>query len=73
MPQTLFETFLQSLVEAMDRRGMSQQELSRLSGVHWVTINRLLKGSLDNTTFELAEKLLDAAKADKGELRKKIG
>jgi hypothetical protein len=40
--------------------------------VHYVTVNRLLKGTLENTTFELAEKLLDAAKGSTAELRQKI-
>jgi len=72
MASTLFDTFIHSLRDAMRSNGLSQQELAKLSGVHFVTINRLLKGSMDNCTFELAEKLLDAAKADKTQIRQKV-
>lgn len=73
MPLSLFETFVRSLRHAVKKSGISQQELARRSGVHFVTINRLLNGTLENTTFELAEKLLDAARADKSVIRQKIG
>ena len=72
MPSTLFDTFIASLRDAMNTHGITQQELAKRSGVHFVTINRLLKGSMDNPTFELAEKLLNAAKADKTAIRQKI-
>ena len=72
MTTTLFDTFVHSLRTAMEKNGISQQELARRSGIHFVTINRLLKGKLENTTFELAEKLLAAADAETTRLRKKI-
>ena len=72
MPSTLFDTFIASLQDAMRQHDISQLELARRTGVHPVTINRLLRKQLDNTTFELAEKLLDAAKADKTAIRQKI-
>jgi len=48
-----------TIIAAFERTGMTQQELSRLSGVHFVTINRFIH-SEQGFTFELAEKLAAA-------------
>lgn len=61
MPSVLFDEFCGTLKVAMTERGLTGQELARKSGVHWVTISRILNGAVDNTTFEVADKLLSAA------------
>lgn len=47
------------LVSRFERSGLSQQELSRASGVHFVTVNRFLRNKQD-PTFEICEKLARA-------------
>lgn len=63
MPSPLFDEFCTTLKGAMAEHGLSGQELARKSGVHWVTISRILNGAVDNTTLEVADKLLSAAGA----------
>lgn len=48
-----------TIIAAFERSGMTQQELSRLSGVHFVTVNRFLRGE-QGFSFDLAEKLAAA-------------
>lgn len=47
------------LVDRFHRSGMSQRALSEVSGVHFVTVNRILKNRQD-PTFEICEKLARA-------------
>lgn len=72
MSSTLYATFVDALRDAMRYHNISQVELARRANVHPITVNRLLNKKLENTTFELAEKLLDAARADKAGIRQKI-
>jgi hypothetical protein len=73
MPSTLFDQFTSTLKLAMAKNKLTGQELSRRSGVHWVTISRILNGAVDNTTFDVAEKLLKAAGVKVENGFKKIG
>lgn len=63
MPSVLFDQFCDTLRSAMEHNRMTGQDLARKSGVHWVTISRILNRAVDNTSFEVAEKLLSAAGA----------
>ncbi len=54
------ENFRDNLRTAMDRRKMSQQDLAKKSGVHFVTISRILSGVID-PSVETCEKLASAA------------
>lgn len=56
----LLNNFRENLKSAMDERGMDQQELARQSGVHYVTISRILTGKQD-PTVSVCEKLAQAA------------
>lgn len=60
---TLNDNFLTNLRRAMDKLGWSQQQLAKASGVHFVTINRILNSHHDVTT-EVAEKLANAVGID---------
>lgn len=53
------DEFREHLARAIEKLGMSQQELSRKSGVHFVTINRILQGTQEPTLTN-AEKLAQA-------------
>ena len=55
----LLENFRENLRSAMDERGMDQQDLSRESGVHYVTISRVLSGKQD-PTVSVCERLAKA-------------
>jgi len=61
MPSILFDDFCTTLRTAMDEHGLTGQEVARRSGVHWVTISRILNRQVDNTSFDVADKLLAAA------------
>lgn len=56
----LLENFLDNLRAAMDEKDIDQQDLSRVSGVHYVTISRILTGKQD-PTVKVCEKLAKAA------------
>ena len=73
MPSVLFDQFIATLRAAMAKNKLSGQELARRSGVHWVTISRILNGAVDNTTLDVAERLLRAAGADPEKGFRKIG
>lgn len=60
MPSVLFDEFSATLKAEMAKKGLTGQELARKSGVHWVTISRILNGAVDNTTLDVVEKLLIA-------------
>mgnify|MGYP001284775887 CR=1 FL=1 len=53
------DTFRDNLRTACERKGISQQELSRKSDVHYVTINRIFRGHI-TPTIPVAEKLARA-------------
>ncbi len=54
------DNFRHNLKEMLAKREMSQQELSRKSGIHWVTISRIL-GGVNDPSVETAQKLASAA------------
>lgn len=56
----LIANFRDNLRSAMEERGLDQQELSQKSGVHYVTISRILSGKQD-PTVGVCEKLATAA------------
>ena len=72
MSATLFDLFLTSLEDAMQKNGISQLELARRSGVHPVYINRIIKRHQTNPTVDVVEKLLAAAGGNTKLLHKKI-
>lgn len=51
--------FRDKLEAELARRGWTQQELARRSGVHFVTINRILRSS-QTPTIDVAERLAKA-------------
>lgn len=57
----LINNFVGNLQSALEKHGMSQASLARESGVHYVTINRILKYKL-TPTVDVCEKLAIAAK-----------
>lgn len=52
----LADNFAENLGTAMTRQKLSQRELARISGVHYVTINRILKREMD-PSLSICEKL----------------
>ena len=72
MTTRLFSVFQETLRVAMAKKSMSQQDLARASGVHFVTINRILQGAVDNISFDVAEKLLVAAGVSPEKIFRKI-
>jgi transcriptional regulator with XRE-family HTH domain len=56
----LLQNFADNLRDAMEERGITGAELARLSGLHFVTISRILNGKLC-PTLETCEKLANAA------------
>lgn len=56
----MIDNFVSNLLTACTRKGWSQAELARQSGVHYVTVNKIIKRKL-NPTVELCEKLASAA------------
>ena len=61
MATVLMDVFTATLKTAMVRKKLTQQDLAETSGVHFVTINRILNGAVENISFDTAEKLLRAA------------
>jgi DNA-binding Xre family transcriptional regulator len=57
----------------MAKNNITGQDLARMSGVHWVTISRILNGQVQTTTLEVAEKLLTALRMKPEKLLQKIG
>ncbi|MBN1851101.1 MAG: helix-turn-helix transcriptional regulator [Pirellulales bacterium] len=55
----LSRNFVKNLKKALEEAEISQAELARLSGVHYVTINRILHGHL-NPTIDTCEALAKA-------------
>lgn len=56
----LIDNFRHNLKDACKAKGISQADLARETGLHWVTISRILNGHL-NPTLETCEKLAMAA------------
>jgi transcriptional regulator with XRE-family HTH domain len=56
----LMDNFRQNLRRACEERGISQQELAKRSGVHHVSVSRILNGKQD-PSVELCERLAVAA------------
>jgi transcriptional regulator with XRE-family HTH domain len=56
----LMENFRANISEACRKNGLSQQELARRSGVHWVTISKALSGKME-PSVTICEKLGEAA------------
>lgn len=54
-----FENLRLNLSRICTKKGITQRELARLSSVHFVTVNRILKGTQE-PTVGVAEKLADA-------------
>lgn len=59
----LKENFLANLKRAMERLGWDQQTLATESGIHYVTINRILNGH-NEPNFDTCEKLAGAVGID---------
>ena len=53
------ENFRANLRHACEAKGISQQELSRKADVHYVTVNRILRGHVV-PTIPIAERLANA-------------
>lgn len=54
------DNFRKNLIRRCESEGISQQELARKSGVHYVTINRIFRGHAV-PTIPVAERLAKAA------------
>ena len=61
-----------SLKSIRQARGLSQAELARRSGVHWVKINQIESGKIDpsNMSLKNAARLADALDVDPREFLK---
>lgn len=57
----ILDNFRQNLRSTMERKGVNHRELHRLSGVHWVTISRILSGNLE-PSVTVCEQLATALK-----------
>lgn len=57
----LINNFVGNLQAALEKHGMTQAALARQAGVHYVTVNRILKYRL-TPTVDVCEKLAIAAK-----------
>jgi len=55
------DDFRANLRSACEKHDISQRELARRSEVHYVTVNRILKGILTNPTIDVCERLAKAA------------
>lgn len=53
---SLADTFRDNLRNALQQKGLTQRELAQKTGVHEVTISRILKGKHD-PTLEICEML----------------
>ena len=58
----MYDRFVRQLRAGMAEAGINQKELAQRSGIHFVTINRILNGNMTNPTLGVVEKLLKAAK-----------
>jgi transcriptional regulator with XRE-family HTH domain len=56
----MVENFLENLRAKCEDEGINQRELSRRSGVHYTTVNRILQGVLE-PSVPTCEKLAQAA------------
>lgn len=63
MSNTLFDNFLGTLRQELERNGMSQRDLAKASDIHYVTVSRILSGQKRNIRFDTADRLLEAARA----------
>ena len=52
----LLDNFLINLRDAMTQQGVNSMQLSKQSGVHYVTISRILNGHL-NPSVDICERL----------------
>lgn len=60
---TLFDLFLATLRQELERNRMSQRDLARASGVHYVTVSRILSGQKRNIRLDTVDRLLKATRA----------
>lgn len=60
MEMPLVDNFIENLQAACEKRGLSQRELARLSGVHYVTVNRIFQRQTD-PSLSTCELLAEAA------------
>lgn len=56
--------FRENLRRACERNKISQRQLSELSGVHWVTVCKMLGGKHPNPSVAICERLARAAGID---------
>lgn len=61
MDMTLLQNFARNLKDAMEEKGLSQQDVARNSGVHWVTISKLLSGRKKDASIATLEKIAQGA------------
>ena len=60
----MYDRFVRQLRAGMAEAGINQKELAQRSGIHFVTINRILNGHMTNPTLGVMEKLLNAARGN---------
>ena len=56
----IIDNFVSNLRRACDQSGLSQSRLAELSGVHYVTVSRILNGKI-SPSVEICERLAKAA------------
>lgn len=59
MKSTAATIYRKNLVRAAKAQGVNQRELARRSGVHWVTVNRVVRGHIV-PSIPVAERLAAA-------------
>jgi len=57
----LRDNFVQNIRIACEKKRITQRELSRQSGVHFVTICRILSGDIPTPSVDICEKIAEAA------------
>lgn len=57
----LLENFVDNVRSACDERGLTQRELANRSGVHYVTVSKLLAGKVTNPSLDVCERIAAAA------------
>ena len=71
MQSLSFSRFAENLRRQMERRGLSQQDLARMSGVHYVVINRILNETVDNLNLDTVDRIAAGLKMETSSLVKK--
>lgn len=71
MTSTSFYRFAENLRRELARREMSQQDLAKASGVHYVVINRILNEAVDDVKLDTVDRIAHGLNLESSDLLKK--